>query len=58
VEVKISKAHKHEMVKKIFQSTSISDSQKKESLESLEKIDSSDWMANTKAFCETCSPNV
>ena len=46
------------MVKKIYSSKKISLQEKKESLELLAKIDQSDLLSKTQAFCESAIPDI
>lgn len=54
--IEVSKKHKHSIMQRIWSSQSITLDAKKEFLASLEKIDNSDWMVNTKMLCHSAHP--
>ena len=49
---------RHIMVKKIFASSTISQSSKDEVMAALEQIDSSDLLGQTKAYCQAVIPDL
>ena len=55
-DVEISKKHKFSLMERIWSSEKIPFEEKKQLLASLEKIDSSDWIVNTKKVCEAAHP--
>lgn len=54
--VDISKKHKHTIVQRIWSSDQIPLEQKEEIMKELAKIDTSDWLDNTKKVCESSHP--
>ena len=55
-DIEVSKKHKHSLMQRIWSSVKIPLEDKQKLLSSLEKVDSSDWMVNTKKVCEAAHP--
>ena len=49
--------HQHKLMERIWSSSEISLEKKNALMDQLEAADKSDWLQNTKAFCEAAHPD-
>lgn len=56
--IEVSSKHKHEMMKAIWSSKDLYLDVKKSLMKKLEESDKSDWMENTKAYCNAALPET
>lgn len=56
--IEVSSQHKHDMMKTFWSSRSLTLDTKKTLMKKLEDSDKSDWISNTKAFCNAALPET